>query len=283
MIKRADNVSYRFNAKEGWLSTEEGSHFLVGKDGKIKGGFGGKFTGKSVSKAFRKSGSKSESKSKSKPETKPESKPAEPSAINRSGHRIETEFLGGINPKEKFGKYADEMSKNLGRKVTEEEAKESWIAMRNFSTTESSSIRRAYTNPENASEEDKRMLKAVDTFIDGSPKWDGSPIYRGMGLSDEIINGYAPGKIIDMKGPASWSSGKGIATRFAKRASSYFKTRHTMFKLAKTNKAASITHVSAYGDGEKEVTSPSHAKYIIKKIEKGVDTVYIELEEVEDD
>jgi hypothetical protein len=71
-----DSAIIKNKDEDIWLSTEEGSHFLLGESGKIKAGFGGKFTGKKPGEVWGGGKQQSETaKAKPKPAPKPVAAP----------------------------------------------------------------------------------------------------------------------------------------------------------------------------------------------------------------
>lgn len=124
--------------------------------------------------------------------------------------------------------------------------------------------------------------KDINDFIDKSPKFEGQ-VYRGITLTpDQHKNLLQNGtnKEITMLGISSWSSDKGVASKFASdNIVSGADLRPVVFRV--TNKTgASVTHLSKF-ENEKEVIQPSTSKYKIRTVAHGSDGVTrVHLEEV---
>ena len=261
------------DAKDKWLTVENGEHVLLGEGGEIKAGLGGKFTGKKMSDVVK------------NPTLSWLERQAPPQAqIRRLGHRSpETVFGESVESLISRGQEKKaaqllmrDLHKNSGKTVTLEKATELLNSTYSFTDAGFRDIRKAYTTPNEAYPKALRQLKAVDEFVEISPKWEGGPLYRGVRVSDSVIATYKVGHIIDMRGPSSWSSDEDSARTFS--ASSAGQQNSVIFTLPSTNKATSIKHLSMY-PAENEVLASSNAEYTIKSIKKKDKKYYVNLEE----
>ena len=135
-------------------------------------------------------------------------------------------------------------------------------SVRSYSEAGYSDIRGAYGNP-NADPRDKAALIALDNYVRGAPKWEGT-VFRGINVSHRTAKQVLSGKTIDMLGPSSWSSDKSIAERFSNGKESV----SMIFVLAENKSGASITHLGYYDGAESEVLAPSGVQYNVLNVDR---------------
>jgi hypothetical protein len=126
--------------------------------------------------------------------------------------------------------------------------------------------------------------KAIENYIEISPKYSGDEIYRGIGLTETQLNSVSGGDIIDMKGISSWSSDKSKAENYSVTQDAFSDDINIPVVLkVKPKTAVSITHLTKYPK-EKELLFSSKTKFKILSKKKSVtedgDSYAIEVEEV---
>lgn len=193
-----------------------------------------------------------------------------PSAGNTSSQKAHKDAV--YKDSEAPGKIA----KDLG--ITEKEAKKMYDSVQNYSGVDYGEIRKFQQKgpPPDKSQESK----ALDTFIEKSPKWDGEA-YRGINIADskaanDLINACKAGKTITQNGTSSWSSNRQIAEGAS--ASMDGGTRIVFVSKGKQN-GTSIRHISAE-PGEDEVIMHSKAQWKATKVTKKSNWYEIECEPI---
>lgn len=142
-----------------------------------------------------------------------------------------------------------------------------------FTGEEYELIRSAYlTRSDNSM---KRHLDNIDYYIDNASKWDGKT-YRGINVDRDTRDAILNDKIIDMKGPSSWSTSEHTARSYARKGS---ESEMMVFVLPKNISGASITNLATYGMMEYEVIEPSHIRYEIDKAVKADGYTYVYVHE----
>ena len=118
----------------------------------------------------------------------------------------------------------------------------------------------------------------LEEYIEKAPKWNGGTLYRGIRCQDANIEDiFKPGTELDMRGTSSWSSEEWVAESYG---SSVMGKTGCIFVCESISKATSISHLSTFGDFEKEVVASKDTKYISKKVSKKGNTYYVYLDEV---
>lgn len=101
---------------------------------------------------------------------------------------------------------------------SDQEAKDWYSAVRDFSVADYDDIRK-YAHDGPPPSHHKNDAENLEQFIAASPKWEDGPLYRGMNVKPEIANSILAeakkGKLIDQRGPSSWSSKRSVADSFA--------------------------------------------------------------------
>ena len=151
-----------------------------------------------------------------------------------------------------------------GETISREYAEEIHTSLRDYSGSFSSDIRAAYNNP-NAVSYYASQMKALDDYINKSPKWQGQ-IYRGINVDSATAESILQGQTIDMLGPSSWSSDEYTADRFSDGS----KSTRMVFVLGNNKSGVSITHLSTYDGAEGEVLAPSGVQYIKDRVEQKI-------------
>ena len=114
------------------------------------------------------------------------------------------------------------------------------------------------------SKQDMDHRKNLDRMIDALPKFKGD-VYRGMTITEEQRSLLVKGASIDMDGISSWSSSERVAKGYAGTVGSAGAA--VLFHLPNSDKGASITHLSMYGDKEEEVLFSSlDSKYEVESV-----------------
>ena len=111
----------------------------------------------------------------------------------------------------------------------------------------------------------KEQGELIEEYIANSPKWEGSPLYRGIKVDDKTFNNLKIGTVLDQGGVSSWSDNINIANSFAVNFENDRKA--IVFRIQSTNKATSIRHISTI-TGENEVLMSKSAKQVITGIQK---------------
>ena len=151
---------------------------------------------------------------------------------------------------------ADQLRDYLG--ITPGEADAEAYAVDAWSGSSYGDIRKAAYEGETGTWAAKQA-EAIENFIQQSPKWAGGELYRGISLAPEAVAQLKQGAVIDMRGMSSWSTSKTVAENFA---------GNVIFKTPGTKKGTSITHLSQFGLGEKEVLISGKATWKIQKVEQ---------------
>ena len=101
---------------------------------------------------------------------------------------------------------------------SDQEANDWYAAVRDFSVADYEDIRK-YAHDGPPPSDYRAKAEDLEGFIAASPKWDDGPLYRGMNVRPDVANSILAeakkGKLIDQRGPASWSSKRSVADDFA--------------------------------------------------------------------
>lgn len=141
--------------------------------------------------------------------------------------------------------------------ITAIKASEILNSIERFTGDEYSLIRSAYSSSDDTPM--KKHIYNIDMFIENASKWSGK-VYRGINVDKATRDSILDSRVIDMKGPASWSTSEHTARSFSGHGIESVKM---VFVLPDNISGASITHLSTYGIMEQEVASPSSTKYMI--------------------
>lgn len=144
--------------------------------------------------------------------------------------------------------------------VSESEARSMIQAVESYSGSGYGSIRRAQYNNEVGTTAYEKA-EQIESYIEKSPKWGGGELYRGINVSSSVADQLEAGAVIDMRGMSSWSTSRSVADDFASGGQ-----QCVIFKSAKTNKGASITHLSHFGTSEQEVLVSGKATWTIQSV-----------------
>ncbi|MCL2212588.1 MAG: hypothetical protein FWB93_01985 [Oscillospiraceae bacterium] len=237
----AENCGILKANEENWV-TINGTPVQVGEDGKLMGEVGAKI------EAFNTAKTKA-----------------------TAGHMTADEKFGeDANSVTRAYTTAQELSANLGREVSIDEASalmSNVQAYTDIAYRDIRKVRKAYTNPERASAEQLSMLTSLETFIEGSPTFEGENLMRGVSLSDERFSALVPGHEFDMRGPSSWTTDTGTAMEFMVPSKGEQdlrardgRTNLVRYEIAQTRQGTSITHLSDYPD-EQEVLVSSKSRF----------------------
>lgn len=114
-----------------------------------------------------------------------------------------------------------------------------------------------------------KKAEAIEEFIYRSPKWRGGVTYRGMSVSDDILDNIL--KRLkeggdDMLGTASWSISSHVAQHYADENFKGEKRNAVIFVCKKQSDATSIQHLSEFPD-ELEILASKNSRYRLVKIE----------------
>ena len=169
---------------------------------------------------------------------------------------------------DRYGINNDERAKYLQEALglSEDESYKMAEAFEDFTGGDYREIRKAMYD-ENTSHSGYNKGQLLEEYISMSPKYyNRGAIFRGIKLDDsdaiELVNTLSNGGMIDMRGPASWSSSFQTAHNFA---SNPFGAS-IVFKLPNGTKAgASIRHLSEYF-GEDEVLTSNRTRYSASRI-----------------
>jgi hypothetical protein len=120
---------------------------------------------------------------------------------------------------------------------------------------------------------DKEGNKKLERFISVSPKWNGGPLYRGVGLKLEVLQELKNGSIFNYSGVSSWTSDLGVGKDFARFISA--DKESVMFKMKgkSSNYATSIKHLSRYPNEGEVLMSKSKLK-ILSTAKEGNTTIF---------
>lgn len=98
-------------------------------------------------------------------------------------------------------------------------------------------------------EEVEKVAKGCEEFIRLSPKWDGGPTFRGLGVPQEVIDNWVSltgsGEEIDMRGMSSWSTNPEKAQGFAEKYATDGNVK-AVFVCAGQQYGTSIKHLAKY-------------------------------------
>ena len=172
----------------------------------------------------------------------------------------------------------EDIKNGSGKNISKDTASRMWESINDYSGPGYTAIRSAYNDP-NPIEELKMQLDSIDEYIKGAPKWEGK-IYRGINLSERDATNILLGKLIDMRGPSSWSSDEKTACNFSQKN----KPVNMVFVLNNNMSGASITHIARYNGGESEVLVSSGVQYSIDSHERinrnGIEYTYVYVHEM---
>lgn len=143
-----------------------------------------------------------------------------------------------------------------------------------------------YTSTDNYTVFNVRERALLDKFIDQSPIYEGTPVYRGLGfkqrLGEEGLPGFEQyldlgvGDKMTFKGYASFSSDPDIAVEFA-----VLHGDHLVFIVNTRNLSGiSIDHLSSIGYEEQELLYKATTQMEIKEKVVDGDTIYFHVEEI---
>ena len=115
------------------------------------------------------------------------------------------------------------------------------------------------------------VAEQCEKFIDVSPTWNGGATYRGLAVTDSLIEQWKGivGKetTIDMRGTSSWSTDVNIGTQYASKWVSKENPRKALFICEGEQYGTSIQHIAKYPQ-EKEVLCSNKSKWIISSYEE---------------
>ena len=144
---------------------------------------------------------------------------------------------------------------------SDQEAKDWYSAVRDFSVADYSDIRR-YAHDGPPPSDYKTDAENLEKFIAASPKWDDGPLYRGMNVKPEVANSILAeakkGLLIDQRGPASWSSKRSVADNFADK--DHHDDVSIVFITSGKQNGTSIQHLSRFPN-EAEVLMSNDARW----------------------
>lgn len=143
-----------------------------------------------------------------------------------------------------------------------------------------------YTSTDNYTVFNVRERALLDKFIDQSPIYEGTPVYRGLGfkqrLGEEGLPGFEQyldlgvGDKMTFKGYASFSSDPDMAVEFA-----VLHGDHLVFIVNTRNLSGiSIDHLSSIGYEEQELLYKATTQMEIKEKVVDGDTIYFHVEEI---
>lgn len=162
-------------------------------------------------------------------------------------------------------------------------------AIENFSGSSYENIRAVQTGEKKAGSYNYAKYanegKRLESYIEDSPKWDGSgTLYRGIKVDKktaaDIIKKAQAGEPIDQKGTASWSSERSTAEGFAHWGLKDSTTEHIVFVMSGgTMKGTSIKHLSQYSS-ENEVLVSKTQRSKATNVQKTSDGWIVEVVEL---
>lgn len=150
--------------------------------------------------------------------------------------------------------------------ASDAEAAAMYNSVHNFSMSAYHGIR-AYAHdgpPPSGSRTDAENL---EKFIASSPQWDDGDLYRGIhvnaDVADQILAQAKSGKPIDQRGPASWSTSKGVADDFAEKGKPGEVS--IIFRTSGRQNGTSIKHLSSF-PSENEVLMSNDARWVASEV-----------------
>lgn len=186
-----------------------------------------------------------------------------PSANNSSYH------YGWHTGMDIFNKYGGSY-KDGG--VGGQNSKEMYSAIKSFTGSGYTSIRKAQLNGDTTSAAGKKGQKLEDFIAEGVKRghgWKGGATYRGIGVSDSVLETFksmSVGDTIDCNGggSASWSTHRPKSEQFAK---SYGGPNRVVFvHTGKTQNGVSVKNLSTIGPSEYEVLCSKNNKYKVQAV-----------------
>ena len=153
-------------------------------------------------------------------------------------------------------------------KLTGVEDRREAVAMYNaiddFSYSDYDEIRAASYRGKAFRTKDLEKADALDRFIELSPKWNGGTTWRGLNLSDDVIDSFDKsmiGKTFDPMGISSWSSDQDASKGFTNLRNQFY------LRCEKPQNGTSIRFASSC-PSENEVTCSSRCQYKITNVTK---------------
>lgn len=157
---------------------------------------------------------------------------------------------------------ADDIARTNG--ISKEKAADQLRAIKSFTSGGYDAIRAAELNGDTKSEAGRNAI-ALEQFIAESPKWNGGPTFRGIGLSDnEFVAVTRVGSVNDLNhGTASWSTDRNMSMNYADRGMYQHGAKHKVIFVhdGKSQRGTSIRGLSSAGQIENEVIVSRKSRY----------------------
>ena len=179
--------------------------------------------------------------------------------------------------KEPWKDWPDEAIESVAKRTgtSKAEAEKMADAVNDFSRSGYDSIREYQQNGPPPDEREK--ADAIEEFIEKSPKWDGGPVYRGIGVDREtgekIIAAASRGENVGMLGTASFSTEKHIADSFADSNTPWPDGISIIFISDGKQNGTSIRNLSGFYN-ENEVLMSNDARWKPTDVEQISDRTY---------
>lgn len=194
--------------------------------------------------------------------------------LGQSKHLSSAEYFGSITDAKEASKIlAKKLSANSGKKITAKQADAMWDSVLTYSGSKYTEIRE-YQKTGKGNSKIRKDAEQVENYIAVAPKWQGGTLYRGINVTQDVLNGFKVGAKINNGGTSSWTDKKDNAKTFTRGLN-----KKVIFVMDKTKRGTSITHLSNHPK-EAEVLVSAKSSMKITKLKKQNGVTYVHVIEV---